>query len=547
MAGAVVQTVATLLWLPQAALLAWAVQRLADGGGLDAVTGLAAGIVVLGVLRAVLDAFGARRLFDNARAFVGTLREDAAKALAVRSPLDRERPASGLAASALGEQAEAVVAWRTRYCPARLRTLIVPPLIALLVAGQSWVAALILLLSMPMIPLAMALVGWRAKAASDAQMVELGDMNAFLLDRLRGLATLRGLDAVDTTAQRLRASAESLRERTMRVLRIAFLSSAALELFSALAVALVAVYVGFHLLGQIDGGAWGVRLSLGEGLFVLLLAPAFFEPMRELAAAWHDKAAGEAAFDALTRLRESGTPLLGALIPASVVPRTAAPAVSVRGLCFAPNGEAALFRNFNLLVAPGECVALVGASGVGKTVLLSLIAGLLPADAGEIRIDACPMDDAHAARLRAGMAWVGQRPHVFAGSVHTNVALGRPGVTASAVRQAVEFAALGEVAHASPTEVLGEGGAGLSGGELVRLALARAAAQPEAGLVLADEPTAHLDPETAQRVGDALLELACGRSLVVATHDQALAARMDRIVQLGAVEPAVASASRRVA
>ena len=188
--------------------------------------------------------------------------------------------------------------WLSRYQTAMWRVRTVPLVIALAVASQSWVVALILVVAAPLIPLFMAIVGWRAKAASQAQMVELGGMNAFLLDRLRGLSTLRALGAVDATAQRLRANAESLRERSMRVLRIAFLSSAVLELFSALGVAMVAVYVGFHLLGHLPFGSWGQTLSLGQALFVLLLAPSFFDPLRELSAVWHDRASGEAALQA---------------------------------------------------------------------------------------------------------------------------------------------------------------------------------------------------------------------------------------------------------
>src|SRR6478752_4170039 len=142
-------------------------------------------------------------------------------------------------------------------------------------------------------------------------MVAMGSMNAFLLDRLRGLATLRALDAVDATAQRLGESAQSLRTRTMAVLRIAFLSSAVLELFSALGVAMVAAYVGFHLLGTLDFGTWGEQLNLGQGLFILLLAPAFFEPLRDLAAVWHDRAAGEAALNGLKQLGHHGLALPG--------------------------------------------------------------------------------------------------------------------------------------------------------------------------------------------------------------------------------------------
>jgi len=533
----VVMSAAALLWIPQAALLAWAVQRLAAGAALAEMLVPACAFLALGVLRASSEAWGARRLFAASRRHLATLRNQAAQALAARSPLDRERLASGRAASVLAEQAEAVLPWLLRYQPARMRTLLVPPLIALAVLYYSWTAALILVVAAPLIPIFMAVIGWRAKAASEAQLHVIGGMSGFLLDRLRGLSTLRALDAVDATAQRVRASAESVRAGTMRVLRIAFLSSTALELFSALGVALVAVYVGFHLLGEIGPGSWGVRLSLAEGLFILLLAPAFFEPLRELAAVWHDKAAGEAALESLEALRHAGLALPGALVPQQQTTRTGrapvAPSVDVEGLLFQHPGEAPLFDGEDLYVGAGEHVALVGPSGSGKTTLLSVIAGLAPASCGVVRIGGVPLDAHSGADLRARMAWIGQKPHVFSGSVRANVSLEREGIDSAAVGAAMRRAGLGHVGHATPGASLGEGGVGLSGGELVRLALARAVCAPHAGLLLADEPTAHLDRDTAAGVIDALVQLAQGRTLIVATHDLTLAARLGRVVRIG--------------
>jgi ATP-binding cassette subfamily C protein CydD len=525
---------AALLWIPQAALLAHAVGRLAQGAGLADMLLPALGFLVLGVLRASSEAWGARRLFAVSRSQLTAMRQAAVQALAARSPLDRARLPSGQAASIVAEQAEAVLPWLLRYGPARMRVLLAPPVIALVVCYFSWLAALILVLAAPLIPLFMVVIGWRAKAASEAQLQLVGGMSGFLLDRLRGLSTLRALGAVDATARRVRASSEAVRASTMRVLRIAFLSSTALELFSALGVALVAVYVGFHLLGEIGPGSWGSRLTLAEGLFVLLLAPAFFEPLRELAAVWHDKAAGEAALEALARLQAAGLPLPGALQePDEALRIGRAPSVDIEGLCFAHPGEAPLFDNQDVYVRVGEHVALVGPSGSGKTTLLSIIAGLVPVDSGTVRIGGVPLDAGSAAGLRARMAWIGQKPHVFAGSVRANVALERDGVTVDAVSRAVARAGLGRIEHATPGESLGEGGLGLSGGELVRLALARAMCAPHAGLLLVDEPTAHLDRDTAAGVIDALLQLAQGRTMIVATHDLALAARLGRVVRLG--------------
>ncbi|WP_120969838.1 thiol reductant ABC exporter subunit CydD [Comamonas sp. lk] len=533
-AGALLQLLASMLWLPQAGLLAWAVQKMADGQGLEALWPIAAGVLLLGLLRAWCDGRGGLLANLAARQQLSALRAQVVHALTQASPMDKARVSSGQAASAVAEQAETIVPWLARYQSAMWRVRLLPVLIVVAVLSQSWVAALILIVAAPLIPLFMAIVGWRAQAASEEQMVQLGQMNAFLLDRLRGLSTLRALAAVDVTARRLRAHAEDLRSRTLRVLRIAFLSSAVLELFSALGVAMVAVYIGFHLLGMLPFGAWGQQLTLGQALFVLLLAPAFFEPLRELSAVWHDRAAGEAALKTLQQLQQQASRIVGAesLQNNELPAQSIAAHVAVFDLKVqAPGAETRLDR-LHLEIRPGEHVALCSPSGSGKSVLLAQLAGLVPVQQGEIRIDGQRLDESSAAALRARMAWISQQPHVFAGSVQRNVALGRNHVTAQQVEAATQQAALGAVLQSRPGMSLGEGGAGLSGGEVVRLALARLAVNTQAGLLLADEPTAHLDPETAAQVSEALIRIAKGRTLIVATHDTQLAARMDRIVQL---------------
>ena len=269
---------------------------------------------------------------------------------------------------------------------------------------------------------------------------------------------------------------------------------------------------------------------------MLLLAPAFFEPLRELSAAWHDRAAGQAALDTLEQLGRVGQALpgaLGATLAEDAVP-SGALSVTLNDVHFShAGGGAAVVQGCTLHVAAGAHVALVGPSGSGKTTLLSLIAGLVAPDQGGVDIGGVPLTAATASTLRQRMAWMGQHPHVFAGTVQQNVSLGRAGVARPQVEAAMQWAALGDVAQAHPGSTLGEGGSGLSGGEAVRLALARVAVHPQAGLLLVDEPTAHLDSETAQRVTDALLQLAVGKTLIVATHDPVLAARLGHVVQVG--------------
>lgn len=531
---AILSILAALLWLPQAGLLAFAVSSIAAGATLDSLVLPAIGVLMFGLARAALDAASSRLAWTAARARLSELRILAVTALAGRSPLDSGRIPSGEAASILSEQAETIVPWLSRFRPAQLKATVLPVIIFLVILPISWTAALVLLVAMPVIPLFMALVGWQAKAASEAQMVELGGMNAFLLDRLRGMATIRSLGAVEATTARVRNEAQSLRVRTMAVLRIAFLSSAVLELFAALGVAMVAVYIGFHLLGDLPFGAWGGKLDLAQGMFILLLAPAFFEPMRELSAVWHDRAAGEAGMAALERLSAPGPQLSGAMTEPGPMRRIPAPALRITGLRYRHPGERqTLPETIDLSVRAGEHVALIGPSGSGKSTLLGLIAGLAAPSAGRIEIGGQVLDADSAAGLRRGIAWVGQAPHIFAGTLGWNVTLGRALAGQDTLDRALRAMRLDEVAARRGAALIGEGGTGLAGGEAHRLALARIALMPEAGLILADEPTAHLDSRTAHDIADSLLALAQGRTLLVATHDPDLAARMDRIIRIG--------------
>jgi ATP-binding cassette subfamily C protein CydD len=536
--AAMVQTLASLIWIPQAALLAEGVGAIANGGGLGAIALAATLILALGVARAALDALGGRMAFRAARSELTRRRDIATAALAARSPLDVGRTASGLAASLIAEQAETIVPYLARFLPARLKASAVPIVMLVCLFPISWVAALILIVAAPLIPIFMALIGWRAKAASEEMLAESGGLNAFLLDRLRGLATIRALDAVDITAQRLRADADCLRVRTMAVLKIAFLSSAVLEFFAALGVAGTAVYVGFSLLGSIDVGTWNGRLTLTQGLFILLLAPAFFEPLRELSAVWHDRASGQAAIDALDALSQGGPALLGRRSDelGGLIDNAGLPDVRIQHLSFRHSPEHGnVFKDFNLTIEAGEHVALLGPSGCGKTTLLSLIAGLAPHEHGAIHIGGKLLSDRTAAAIRRRIVWIGQRPHVFAGTMASNITLGRPGIGTDALHCAIQNSRLKPVFDTHATAPIGEGGLGLSGGEAMRLVLARGLAERKADIILADEPTAHLDTETAKDITRDLMVLARGKTLVIATHDPVLAAKMHRVIRLDAL------------
>ncbi|MEN3930656.1 thiol reductant ABC exporter subunit CydD [Microvirga sp. W0021] len=532
--GSLLQSTASLIWLLQAGLIAYAIHRLASDGHFNEVVLPALSVLALGILRAFIDMIGSRIIFKTARHAISRLRAATAEVLAHRSPLDTQKPPSGTAASIIAEQTEAILPFLQRFSPVKYKLVIIPSAILLCVSWHSWLAALILIFCAPLIPVFMALIGFRAKKASEEQMIEVGSMNAFLLDRLRGLNSIRSLDAVDATAIRFRTAAETLKQKTMIVLRIAFLSSATLEFFSALGVAMVAVYVGFQLLGDITYGAWGTKLTLGQGLFILLLAPAFFEPLQELSAAWHDRASGKAGIAALDRLAMHNLKILHSDKQSKNNKLSSPPEVLIQNIHFQhQRTNIPVFENYSLTVRPGEKLALLGPSGSGKSTLLAILAGLVSVDSGKVSVNGTELSDETANAFRQSMAWVGQKPHLFSGTLKSNIRLGRKEISNTDIDLAIEQAALSFVV-ANHNGAIGEGGAGLSGGEALRLALARAMADGDTHLVLADEPTAHLDTATAEEVTKNLLKLAENRTLIVATHDEQLASKMDRVIRLEA-------------
>ena len=542
------QGLGSLLWLVQAWWLAAVVAALmaqATGSGpaadLPRLIGQAALLVAgLGVLRAGLEYAGTRITWLQARQGLSALRWQLAERLRASSPIDAQRPPSGQITRVWMEQAEAVLPWRARYQAAQWRVLIVAPCIALVVAYHSWLAALLLLMAAPLIPLFMAIIGWRAQAISEAQLQSLGSLHGQLLERLRGLPTLRALHAVDAAASRLTAQGSSVARKTMRVLHVAMLSSAVLELFSALGVALVAVYIGFHLLGELHFGTWGAPLGLHAGLYVLMLAPAFFEPLRELSAVWHDRANGQAAQQGLEQMLDGLAPLVMQPQPVAVSAQTVparAPGIVLDGAVPAvgrmtdgvPMVEDS--AGLDLQIPAGAQVAITGPSGSGKSTLLAMVAGLAALRQGEIRIDGIRLDDASVAGLRQRMAWMGQQPAFFAGTLRSNLTLCRDSTPAQ-ITQLLQQVGLGDVYRQRGAQPLGEGGSGISGGEALRLALARLALAQDADLLLLDEPTAHLDSDTASQVIETLLRIARGKTLLVATHDPALMAALPQQLAL---------------
>ena len=515
---------ASLLWPVQAAIVAYALGGLLSGSDVSA--GLAsAGFIALGALRAFLGMLSESQADAAAEAAIATTREQIVQAEARRAN-DSPFGGAGSISALASEKLELLGPYVTRYAPAQARVMVLPIVIFALALWQSWAVAIVLLISGPLIPVFMALVGYAAKAASERQMIEIGNLNDVLVERLSALVDIRLLGASDTITAEFTDKAGDLRSRTMAVLRVAFLSSTVLELFAAIGVAMVAVYVGFSLLGVLEFGTWGEELTPQAGIFLLLLAPEYYQPLRDLSGAWHDKASAEAVAKELSEWEAGETAsLLGAGGPATALSGPAT--ITLKG-CTLPDGRTLP----DMTIQEGETVALVGPSGAGKTTALRLMAGLLTPTSGTVNVAGSPLSQQTADGWRARIGWMPQAPHFLNASLRQNLTLGRGGDPKAALNKA----AVTDVVAALPKGLntrLGETGGGLSGGEARRFTLARAIhSNPD--VILADEPTADLDTATAQTVTDGLLAQAkLGATLIVATHDNTLAARMDRIIKIG--------------
>ncbi|AHM02491.1 Transport ATP-binding protein CydD [Roseibacterium elongatum DSM 19469] len=521
-------TVAALLWPVMAAAVALAFGALVAGTAtLATILSATAVFVAVGVLRMGLSWRAAAMLDHAADAVLATERAALLARQERLSPRAGGRTNSAAVAALLVDKLPHLRPHIMRARPAAMRAAVVPLALLILALPLSWAVALIFLIAGPLIPVFMALVGLAAREASERQMDEIGSLSALLSERLGALLDIRLLDARSQMLSDFEERAEGLRARTMAVLRVAFLSSTVLELFSALGVAMVAVFVGFALLGEIGFGAGATPLTLSQGVFLLMLAPEFFQPLRDLAAAWHDKAAALAVARDLTEI-EAGdeAEILGAGAPADALPGAA---IRIDGLALGT------MRFPDLEIAPGQSVAFTGPSGSGKSTLIALIGGLVAPDAGRIRIGDIELDASSADAWRAQVAWVPQAPHFHPGPLRDTLTLGLPDTDADAIARGLALASASDIVARLPQGLdtpLGESGTGVSGGEARRLMIARAALSGRP-VILADEPTADLDRDTASEIITALCSLSAGgATVIVATHDPTLAAAMTRHIAL---------------
>ncbi|MCC2274958.1 thiol reductant ABC exporter subunit CydD [Streptomyces sp. ET3-23] len=449
--------------------------------------------------------------------------------------LGPDAPDTGELTSLATRGVDALDAYFARYLPQLGLAVVVPVAVLARIVSADWISALVIVLTLPLIPLFMALIGWVTQSRMDRQWRLLSRLSGHFLDVVAGLPTLKVFGRAKAQAESIRAITADYRRATLRTLRIAFLSSFALELLSTLSVALVAVGIGMRLVGG--------ELDLRTGLMVLVLAPEAYLPLRQVGAQYHAAAEGLAAADQVFAVLET-EPAVEGTLPAPDA-RTAALTVERLVVRYPARAEPAL-AGASFEVRPGETVALVGPSGAGKSTLLNVLLGLARPTSGRVLVGGTDLSSLSPGSWRDQVAWVPQRPHLFAGTVAENVRLARPDATDAQVQHALREAGALDFVSMLPDGTdtrLGENGAGLSAGQRQRLALARAFLADRPVLLL-DEPTAALDGEHEAAVVDAVRRLAAGRTVILVVHRPALLAVADRVIRIapGAVPEVVPEA-----
>ncbi len=519
----VLGVVGTLALLVQAVLFAGIVSGAFEGKPLAAVTGALALLAVVVVFRGALA--GGFEMVGR-RAAAGVMSE-LRMALVERrlrdSPLASDGAEAGEIAIAAVQGVDSLEAYFGRYLPQVVLAVIVPAVVLVWTAVIDLTSAVIMLVTLPLIPLFMALIGRFTEARTRARWLALARLSNHFLDVVRGLPTLRAFNRGEAQAERIESTSEEYRVTTMQVLRVSFLSGAVLDLMATIATALVAVTLGLRL---IDGG-----VTLRAALTVLLLTPELYAPLRAVSAQFHASADGLAAAERILDLIE--TTVLTASGPGA--PPPAWEVVRLERVTLAnPGRPGRVLDGFDLEIQRGEVVALVGKSGVGKSTVASVLLGLRSPNVGAVTVDGVDLKALDIAAWRRELAWLPQRPMLFRGTVRDNIAMGDPAAPLATIERAARLAGadafVRELRSGYDTRI-GEGGQGLSAGETRRIALARALVR-DTPLLILDEPTANLDAESAAVVARSVQRISAGRAVLLIEHRPELALLAHRIVRI---------------
>lgn len=477
----------------------------------------------IGKLLALLGCFLVRSVLLIGRERVGFiagrqlrthLRQAVVEKLAQIGPLAIAQKPTGSWATLMLEQVENIHNFYARYLPQQFLSLIVPLVILCAVFPFNWMAGVILFVTLPLLPIFMALAGMKATEANQRNIGVLARLSGQFLDSLRGLDTIRLFGQATTQTEQLYQRTEEFRLSTMDVLKMAFLSSAVLEFFTAVSIAVMAVYFGFVFLGDLNFGHYDLPITLFVGFFCLMLAPEFYQPLRELGVYYHDKAAAVGAADDLEQfLNEPVATQTGGK------ERVSLESFSLQAencVVLSPQGQA-LTQPLNFSLNACEKVALIGQSGAGKSSLMNMLLGFLAYE-GSVKINGIELRDLDMAYWRTQLAWVGQHPQLVRGTLRDNIVLGKPEATEAEIDEALRQSCAWEFVQRLGLEgSVQDANGGLSGGQAQRIAIARALLQ-SASLLLLDEPTASLDAQSEQQVLQALHQLSRDRATLMITH-----------------------------
>ena len=515
-------------------------QTISSSVSIDTYTPHFIALIALMLLRALLAYGRERASFEAGKRLRGHIRAAVMDKLTKLGPAFIKGKPAGSWASIVLEQVEDLQDFYARYLPQISLAGFIPILILAAVFPINWAAGLILLLTAPLIPMFMILVGMGAADANRKNFSALARLSGHFMDRLKGLSTLKLFHRGDAELKVIASASEEFRSRTMSVLRMAFLSSAVLEFFAAVSIAVLAVYFGFSYLGHLDFGYYGahanissstdpdmggIPFSLFTGLFILILAPEFYQPLRDMGTHYHAKAQAIGAAEALITLLEHPEPEFAGHVRINSIETLSADNLEV----FSVDGTR-LLGPLSFELKEGERLALVGPSGAGKTSLLNALLGFLPYK-GHLLINGHELSALDLAHWRQHLAWLGQEPQLFHGTVRDNVALADPTLPDDTLWHLLAEANISDFVKAQPLGLdapVGEQSSGLSVGQAQRIALARALGQ-QASLFVLDEPTASLDSQSEQAVSSALNRAMAGKMCIMVTH------RLDQLDQMDTI------------
>lgn len=500
------------------------------------------GLVIGFALRAIILWVREQIGFKCGRILRNILRQKILDKIHQVGPATINNKPAGSWATIMLEQVENLHNYYARYLPQQALSAIVPVVILIAIFPLNWAAGLVLMLTAPLIPIFMILVGIAAADSSQKNMATLAKLSGQFLDRLRGLETLRLFNRTEEQTQHIEKNTEDFRETTMDVLKMAFLSSAVLEFFTSISIALMAVYFGFSYLGELNFGTYDAPLTLFVGFFCLILAPEFYQPLRDLGTYYHDRAAGIGAADVIVDFLEANHTTAQSTAQQNPHIESAVEICAENLVILSPQGKP-LTQALNFSLPAGSHTAIVGQSGAGKTSLFNAILGFL-AYQGSLKINGIELKEMNITQWRKHIAWVGQNPLLLQGSIKENLLLGDIEATDAQIDQALCLAQAKEF-----TDKLGlnseikDGGLGVSVGQAQRLAIARALLR-QGHLLLLDEPTASLDAQSENLVLQALQHMSQQQTTLMITHriedlkqcDTILVMQQGEIVQQGHFE-----------